>query len=146
MRFDLLQVKVSLKSFYIYSKKKKNYRCQKNFWILVLWHDVIGCHSNNKIFWEKVYHFYTNRKGIKNASKIIYTPYAKNQYFKSYMHFCILKKTGVNYTYNGKQFLLKHIFKRFWSLELLYNFSCGLHGWFMMQLRKCFPKISKLLI
>ena len=142
----LVTSKVPLKSFYIYSRDSKNYRCQKIFWILVLWYDVIGCHSNNKSFWGKVYHFYTNRKGIKNASKIIYTPYAKSQYFKSYMHFCSLKKPGVNYTYNGKKILLKHVFKRFWSLEILYKFSCGLHGWFMMQLRKCFPKIPKLLI
>ena len=142
----LVTSKVPLKSFYIYSRDSKNYRCQKNFLILVLRYDVIGCHSNNKSFWGKVYHFYTNRKGIKNASKIIYTPYAKNQYFKSYMHFCSLKKPGVNYTYNGKKFLLKHLFKRFCSLEILYKFSCGLHGWFMMQLRKCFPKIPKLLI
>ena len=42
--------------------------------------------------------------GIKNALKIIYTPYAKNQYFKSYKHFNILKKPGVPYTNNGKNF------------------------------------------
>ena len=137
MQFDLLQVK-SLKSFYIYSRDSKNFRCQKIFWLLVTWYDVTGCHCNKKSFWKKVCHFYTNRKGIKNPLKTIYTPYAKNQYFKSYNHFCILKQPGVNYTYNGKFFLLKHVFKKFWSLELLYKFSCSLHGWFIMQLRKCF--------
>ena len=142
----LVTSKVSLKSFYIYSRDSKNYRCQKNVWLLVTWYDVTGCHCSNKIFWKKVYHFYTNRTGIKNALKIIHTPDAKNQYFKSYKHSSILKKPEVNYIYNGKKFLLKHDFKKFWSLELLCKFSCGLHGWFMMQIRKCFAKIPKLLI
>ena len=68
--------------------------------------------ATTKVF-QKKSHFYTNRKGIKNVLKIIYTPYAQNQYFKSYNHFCILKIPGLTYTNKGKNFLLKHIVKRF---------------------------------
>ena len=133
---------MSLKPFYIHSRDSKNYRCQKNFWLLVTWYDVTGCHCNKKSSsFENVYHFYTNRKSIKNALKIIYTPYAKNQYFKSYKHFCIIKKPGVNYAYNGKIFCLNMSLRNF-----LYKCSCSLHGWFIMQLRQCFVKLPKLLI
>ena len=94
----------------------------KNVLILghMIWHNWLPLQQKN--FLKKVYHFYTNRKGIKNALRIIYTPYAKNQYFKSCKHFCILKKPGVQYTYNGKMFLLKHVFKKFWSLDFFTSF------------------------
>ena len=52
---------------------------------------------------------------------------------KSYTHLMLKIKISrdiiifVTYTNKGKKLLLKHIFKKFWSLELLYKFSCGLH-------------------
>ena len=122
---------MSLKSFYIYSRDSKNYRCQKNVWLLVTWYGVIGCHSNKIVFWKNVYHFYTNRKGVKNALKIIYTSYAKNQYFKSYKHFCILKKPGVNYTYNGKKICLNMSLRKF-----------GLWNFFASFLAVCMADLS----
>ena len=76
------------------------------------------------MFWKKVFHFYTNRKGIKNALKIIFTPSAKSQYFKSHKHFCILEKLGVNCTYNGNTFLLKHVFTSFRAVYMT-DLSCN---------------------
>ena len=96
----------------------------KNFLTIghVIWRNWLPLQQ--KMFWKKVFHFYTNRKGIKNALKIIVIPYAKSQYFKSHKHFCILKKPGVNYRYNRNTFLLKHVFTSFRAVCMT-DLSCN---------------------
>ena len=122
---------MSLKSFYIYSRDSKNYRCQICFWLLVKWYDIIGCHSNKNFLWKKVYHSYTNRKGITNALKTIYTPYAKNQYSRVISIFVFLKNPGVTYTSMAKFFYLNTLLRNFglWNFFLSFLAVCMADLW-----------------
>ena len=95
----------------------------------VIWRNCLPLQEKN--FLKKSLSFLYQSKGHQNALKIVYTPYAKNQYFKSYKHFCILKKPGVNYTYNGKKICLNMSLRKF-----------GLWNFFASFLAVCMADLS----